>query len=374
MRCIVCGSEAIGAPGKVGRKIFSITSDAKICPLAAVVYRCGACGHIQKFHGEEEKRYIEKIYADYEPHLLSGGGEPLVYRASGPPVPRSFFVLEKCLPYLKKGTGRFLDVGTGNGNVLKSAGELLPGWRLAAFDIGDRYRDEVLKIPGVEKFYSGGIGEIADGDFDAITMWHSVEHMPDPAASLGALCRLLGEGGVLVVQSPDVARNPFDLSIIDHCSHFSNSSMRLLLDKAGFEIAADGSGWLYNCLTMIARPAASGGACVAAENGPRSALEYLNRVIDYFEEKTAGRRFALFGTGNASLCVYSQLSGKPERFVDEDPQKAGKVLYGVPVSPIGGVPDGSLVALPFSEEFAAGIIEKFKKAGKKNVEFLYIGF
>jgi SAM-dependent methyltransferase len=57
--------------------------------------------------------------------------------------------------------------------------------------------------------------DLPDGSFDAVCAFEVIEHVPDPAAVLAELARVLRDGGTLIVSTPQVARttqepdNPF---------------------------------------------------------------------------------------------------------------------------------------------------------------------
>jgi len=376
MQCLVCGSARVESIGKVGSKTFSITSDTKICAMSANVHFCPNCGHLQKFHTPDEKIYIEGLYKSYEPHYLSGGSEPLVFTSDGPPVPRSFFVLEKFLPVIKKGPGKFLDIGTGNGNVIKSAQRLLAGWSLNAFDVTDIYKDEILKVPSVENFYSGSINTISGEKFDVITMWHSLEHIEDPAGTLNHIKKLLRDDGILIIQVPDIMRNPYDLSVIDHCSHFSKGSLERLLISAGLDIRLDARDLIYNCLTLAAgiKDNIPRKRNVPADKNTGRQLFYLNEIINYFTMETGSKNYYIFGSGGASACIYSQMPRKPLFFIDEDDNKMGKKLDGVEIISAGAAKENSIVLLPFFKDMAVKIIENIKNGVSKKFNFRFVDF
>ena len=83
---------------------------------------------------------------------------------------------------------------------------------------------------------------IADGSLDAITMWHSLEHVPDPVATLALARRLLRPGGLLYVSVPnldslqaDVGANRWCyLDIPHHVTHFTPEGLAAALGVAGF--------------------------------------------------------------------------------------------------------------------------------------------
>ena len=84
-----------------------------------------------------------------------------------------------------------------------------------------------------------------------ISLWHTLEHVPEPAGMLRSFHQWLKPEGQVLVQVPDVARNPYDLGVVDHVSHFTNATLRFCARSAGFEIAADGHSWTHNCLTFL---------------------------------------------------------------------------------------------------------------------------
>jgi SAM-dependent methyltransferase len=98
--------------------------------------------------------------------------------------------------------GRLLDVGCGSGTFLSLMRGL--GWKVAGVE-----PDPVAVSradPGVRPFLRVGTLEEARFDahsFDAITLHHVIEHVPDPVATLRECVRLLARGGRIVALTPN---------------------------------------------------------------------------------------------------------------------------------------------------------------------------
>lgn len=83
---------------------------------------------------------------------------------------------------------------------------------------------------------------IADGSLDGITMWHSLEHVPDPPATLALARRLLRPGGVLYICVPNLDSLQADVGgthwcytdIPHHVTHFTPEGLAAVMRKAGF--------------------------------------------------------------------------------------------------------------------------------------------
>lgn len=79
------------------------------------------------------------------------------------------------------------------------------------------------------------------GSFDLISMFHVLEHLPDPLQALRDIRTLLSPQGALFIEVPDAAgmSSPGNTFFRAHTLYFSAHSLRSLAMAAGFEVAAD---------------------------------------------------------------------------------------------------------------------------------------
>lgn len=162
--------------------------------------------------------------------------------------------------------GSLLDVGTGIGQFLNVA-------RTTFGVAGTEVSESAVKI-AAEKYglalNHGRLEEIADtvfgqSQFDIVTVFHVLEHVPCPATTLAACRRVLVEGGLLVVAVPndiDCWRRPLEnllrlsgvrrfrsrgmygLQKLElnapgreiHLSHFTTGTLETSLEREGFRI------------------------------------------------------------------------------------------------------------------------------------------
>jgi len=91
----------------------------------------------------------------------------------------------------------------------------------------------------------GGIGSDVWGNrtFDVVTLFHVLEHLPDPGTALLVVRSLLRAEGVLVAQVPNVdsyqarlfGRRWYGLDVPRHVVNFTAQSLARLLARCGFE-------------------------------------------------------------------------------------------------------------------------------------------
>ena len=150
-----------------------------------------------------------------------------------------------------KTSGRLLDVGFGPGTFLNLARE--KGFDVCGTEISEYACQYVRENFGIEVFK--GILEEAcfpANHFDLVTVWHTLEHIPDPKATLNEIHRVLDEDGLLVVAVPNLDNyitrvlyflakgkrlKMFSISAKElHLWHFSTQSLARLLNETGFII------------------------------------------------------------------------------------------------------------------------------------------
>lgn len=151
--------------------------------------------------------------------------------------------------------GRLLDVGCGLGTFLKLAEEEkfeIQGTELSEYV--SRYAKENL---GIDVFR----GSLEDAhfpgeSFDVVTVWHTLEHLPDPKSTLKEINRLMKKEGLLVVATPNLSNHITRILYLIakrkklklfssqakewHLYHFSENTLSSMLKATGFEIIKKG--------------------------------------------------------------------------------------------------------------------------------------
>ena len=357
--CHLCGAGGLRRLGKVGRGP-STTSDGRVWPHASVIWLCPDCRTLQKNPDAVTRMRIRRLYATYKPHYLSSGVEQVVFakgRAPEARTARAFRLMRQHLP----GKGRVLDFGTGNGAALKSFLQRFPRWTGDAYDVSRHKQREVLKIPRVRAFFSSA-EDLPENRYEAVILWHTLEHIFHPRAVLDAIRTLLRPGGLLLLQVPDLLRNPFDLGIYDHVSHFTRRSLLHLMAGWGWKLEIDGMDWFHNTLTFGFSPSGQSGR-LPSEAKPKRPFQELGKLLSRFKKKKQTPH-TIFGTAQGALLVYAQGGRKPLAFLDEDPNRWGKYLLGVPVLSPSHRPAGSIL-FPFSRAKAGEIRRRIFSAAKK---------
>ena len=167
-RCAWCGAAFTDAGGRHRR-------GRRECA------RCGAATTDPRPSPAE----LELAYARYRPDegRFAGAGDALLRRTRARLAAR----IERVSP-----PGPVLDVGAGDGVLLDALHAL---GREAVGLERDSRRDDVRQADITE----------LDGDWAAIVLWHSLEHLPAPGAAIEHAARLLRPGGVLFVAVPNTA-------------------------------------------------------------------------------------------------------------------------------------------------------------------------
>jgi SAM-dependent methyltransferase len=145
-----------------------------------------------------------------------------------------------CPPWI--GTGRYLDVGCGSGAALAVARAL--GWQVSGIEVDDA-------AAGIARRFTNAlhVGDVltapfAAGQFDVVTAFHVLEHVPDPVAVTRRMLDWLAPGGLLIVEVPNAGglgaslfgRAWSGLELPRHLSHFTPATLELTLAKAGGRI------------------------------------------------------------------------------------------------------------------------------------------
>lgn len=103
------------------------------------------------------------------------------------------------------------------------------------------YARQALGVDVVTGALQDRVGELTDGGFDLITMFHVLEHLTDPVGTLRELRRFLTPDGTIFIEVPDVTRltSPGNTFFRAHTLYFSPHAMAQLARASDLEVVAD---------------------------------------------------------------------------------------------------------------------------------------
>lgn len=363
-RCHHCDSDRLRL-ARGSEQAWRVTSDCKPWPPGGMLALCEACGLVQTIADAQWTRECREIYLRYTIYHQSGGSEqPVFDHASGAAQARS----EAILAALRKrvtlpAAGRWLDIGCGNGALLRACSGALPReWRLCGSEVDDKYRRVIESIPGVERLFTGPL-ENVEGPFDVISLVHVVEHIPGPGRFLSSLRNKLKPNGLLLLEVPDCSQNFFALMVADHCSHFSVGTLASVASAGGCEVLHAAADWVPKEITLLAQPRKAAGpppSPLAESEQVFWGWDRLQRVATRVLESGAEHSLGIFGTSIAATWLDAQTRQRARFFVDEDVNRVGKPHLGRPVLAPARVPAGSVVFVALPPAIANRVAERLR--------------
>jgi len=361
--CHLCGSADLWVADDLSG-LPRVTSDCRPWVSGGAVAVCGNCATVQKVIDAAWRADAAAIYAGYVLyHQSSTKTEQHSFdAASGFGQPRSSWILDKLRSEIDVSRpGRMLDLGCGIGVTLSAFYDLAPEWRLEGFDPNLKDTRALSRLPGVVAIHGGTLEELPHG-YRCITCFHVLEHIVDPIETLRKARALLAEDGVLIIQIPYYLDNAFDLTIADHCSHFTPTTLAPLLARAGLEVVLCSTEIVRREMTVVARRGkevsiASPSALLEIA-AVRRAGSWLKSVLSVAREASKHRPFGIFGTSIAGTLVANALDGDVDFFVDEDATRVGGRHFDRPILAPGDIVAAASLMIALTPAVAGAVAQR----------------
>ena len=170
-------------------------------------------------HQEQPKTFIQKIYSfarglmfHYKHNITS--------------------------PFLFKGAS-ILDIGSGTGDFLSFMNS--KGYEVTGVENNPK---AILISQKNDIKIHEDISKLSDNSFDLITLWHVLEHLPDPEETFKSTFNLLNKSGHLIVAVPNIysldkdyyCENWAGFDVPRHLWHFSTPFLINFASKYNFEL------------------------------------------------------------------------------------------------------------------------------------------
>ena len=242
--CPVCASQAVSHFGDGRDRLFELAEGS------FTLLRCGLCRCIFQFPLPDPSS-IARFYPD----SYWWTGETASRRRTAlllnhlERIYREFVAsdhvrfLDRCAKAGGAHGCSLLDIGCGSGTFIYLASRR--GYSVHGMDISATAARLARDCYGLEA-RQGDIGsDVWSGrKFDFVTMFHVLEHLPDPARAIEYASSLLKPEGSLILQVPNVESLQagvfglkwYGLDVPRHLINFSPEAIRLLLERGNFRI------------------------------------------------------------------------------------------------------------------------------------------
>lgn len=200
--------------------------------------KCNNCGLIYQNPRPTQDEIREAYPAIYEAFNLDQKKSWLETKV----VQHGLEKRSKAITSIKKTPGRLLDIGCSTGLFLHTM-QSKYRWESYGVEINE-YAATIAREKHHLNIFLGSLEQASypAAFFDAVTLWDTLEHLPDPISTLLEIKRIIKSDGVLVVRVPNY--DSWDarifgpawagLDVPRHFFVFSRSSLVKLFEKSGF--------------------------------------------------------------------------------------------------------------------------------------------
>lgn len=288
---------------------------------------------------------VEAYYDTEYDILVASEDEDQIYEVvDGIPVYRTEHQVRTLLEKLPLGKPvALLDYGCAKSSTVRALALRAPGVTPHLFDVSSRY------IPFWEKFVepeNWAVNSPKSGwhsHFDVITSFFSLEHIPTPARTMHEIARLLKPGGHFYAVVPNVATNVADLIVVDHCNHFTETSLTRLISDAGLVLLElDTKSHRGAFVAVATKPSSPVAPAALDADKVRQVRAGLSDISDFWDdaatrvrtyEATVVGDAAIYGAGFYGAFIAASLSEPSiiKCHLDQNPFLQGQMFNGNPV-------------------------------------------
>ncbi|MGN6602075.1 MAG: class I SAM-dependent methyltransferase [Ginsengibacter sp.] len=232
--CPVCGNQNI-------YKVLS-AKDYTVSGEVFEIWECGDCSlrFTQNIPGAGD---IGKYYQseDYISHsdTKKGFTNSLYHSVRKRTLQQKRKLVES---YTHKSAGSILDIGAGTGAFLNAM--KIAGWNCTGIEPEESARNKAKELYELDLKNAEALFTLSSQSFNAITMWHVLEHVHQLQEYIKQLKHLLKEDGKLFIAVPNYTSEDAKIygqywaayDVPRHLYHFSPKAMEKLLSEHGLQL------------------------------------------------------------------------------------------------------------------------------------------
>jgi 2-polyprenyl-3-methyl-5-hydroxy-6-metoxy-1,4-benzoquinol methylase len=238
--CPVCGSADINP--------LLTVKDHSVSKEEFVVWQCSNCS-LRFTQDVPDEVSIGKYYqsTDYISHSNTSKGliNKLYQRV------RNYTLNQKANLIIGQTVkrGRILDLGAGIGAFVNTMKQ--KGWEITGIEPDEGARLQAKKLFNIELKETNALSELSENSFDAITLWHVLEHVHQLHPYIERLKSILKPNGKIFIAVPNYQSLDSSLyrsywaayDVPRHLYHFTPQAIRVLMEEHGLRVIAKKPMW-----------------------------------------------------------------------------------------------------------------------------------
>lgn len=274
--CHLCG-DALG-------RVLATRDSKSNAPL--VVQLCEHCGLVQQrdIPSDQELRsyYSHHYRSDYKNTYVPKS--KYIYRAGIAAKNRLNFLRFGAKNLALRQGATWLDIGAGGGEVVYAARQA--GFDAQGIEPNEGYSDFARQHYDVV-VQTSHLDQIQDKTYDIISLFHVLEHMPNPLVAFEKLASLINRNGLLVIEVPNIEQadaSPSNIFFKAHLFYFSAATLIACASKHFEPLVISNTG----NLSIIFRKRAEEGATLLPSESDLQNLKKRLRQKGWLEYLTIG--------------------------------------------------------------------------------------
>ena len=164
------------------------------------------------------------------------------------------YLMKKLSRFWSEAPGVLLEIGCAMGFFLDYARSL--GWQVKGIDLAEDAVNFAKKDLGIDIFKGDIFSLNSDNNsFDACVSIGTIDHLKDPISVFNEISRILKPNGLLLITIGSISELvPFHYRPPEHLFYFSRKSLKIALEKSGFEVKSISNFWTrYSVGEFLAR-------------------------------------------------------------------------------------------------------------------------
>lgn len=277
--CPACGSSDL-------QKIFSV-KDHTVSNESFLIEECKSCS-LRFTQDVPDENSIGSYYKseEYISHTNTAKGlvNSLYHRVRKRTLKNKRKLIQKATGLR---TGKMLDLGCGTGSFVNEMKQ--GGWEATGLEPDPDARKVAKELYSLDITDTGQLYHLLAGTFDAITLWHVLEHVHDLHGYIEQLKKLLKKNGKLFIAVPNYTSGDAKIykehwaayDVPRHLYHFSPRSVKILVEKHGLKLEQYKPMWFDSFYVALLSSKYKNGKPnlpAAFWNGLRSNLSAMNDV------------------------------------------------------------------------------------------------